>query len=192
MASAGSADQSSCTSSDSGRTARFGGGSPTGDKAFATLVVVSGPAEEPIAIGDTTEGLEFVDAYFVADAATQSLTSSLTASNVYGANGSSETRRKSRSPPRGTPGRLGPSLLGTPSSRGTRRSGVSPATTPTRVKALTGAETLLSSLTRKSSAGSIHSDPCGGLASTSAEQSTAQMAASTQEHLMRDRQEYGP
>ena len=46
--------------------------------------------------------------------------------------------------------------------------------------------------TRKSSTGSIRSDPFGGLASTSVEQSVAQMAALMQQRLMRDRQESGP
>ena len=145
-----------------------------------------------MAIGGATEGPECADSYIIADAAMQSLTSSLTASNVYGANGSSETRRKSRSPPRGTPSRSVPSLPGTPFSRGARRSRVSPAATPTRVKSLTGTEIVLSPLTRKSSVGSVHSDPFGGVASTAAEQNAAQMATSMQQRMMRDRQEYGP
>ena len=145
-------------SSDSGRTARFGGGSPTGEEAFAAPTLVSGPEEGPMALEDSTEGPEFADSYIIADAVMQSLTSSLTASNVCGANGSSEARRKSRSPPRGSSSRSGPSLPGTPSLRGARRSGVSPAATPAGVRALTRTEMFLSPLTRKSS-GNHPQDP---------------------------------
>ena len=38
----------------------------------------------------------------------------------------------------------------------------------------------------------MRSDPCGALACTSPEQGAAQMTAAMQQHLMRDRQEYGP
>ena len=70
------------------------------------------------------------------------LSSSSTASNVLGAVGSSESRKKPRSPPRENSARSGRSALGTPpSSKGTRRSGVSPATTPTRVGIAMGTET---------------------------------------------------
>ena len=145
-----------------------------------------------MALEDSTEGPEFADSYIIADAVMQSLTSSLTAYNVLGAHGSSEPRRKSRSPPREIPSRSGRSLPGAPSSRGTRRSGVSPATAPTRNRATTGSETFLSPMTRKFSTVSVRSHQFGGVASTSVEQSVAQMAASMQQQLMRDCQEIGP
>ena len=50
----------------------------------------------------------------------------------------------------------------------------------------------LTPTTRKSLTRSIRSDPFGGLASKSVEQTLAQMTASAQQRLMRDRQEYGP
>ena len=47
-------------------------------------------------------------------------------------------------------------------------------------------------MTRQSSSRSIRSDPFGGLASTSAEQASAQMNSSMQRILARGRQDYGP
>ena len=97
MASAGSGDQSNITSSDSGHTARFGGWSPVGgNEAFVAPTLVSGPDEEPVALEDVNGGPEFGNSYIIADAVMLSLSSSLSASNVLGATGSSETRRNSR------------------------------------------------------------------------------------------------
>ena len=58
IASAKSADQSSLASSNSGRTARFGGGSRLGDESCAAPTLVTGPQEERMALEDVTEGPE--------------------------------------------------------------------------------------------------------------------------------------
>ena len=78
MASAGSGAQSSLTSSDSVRAARFGGVSPAGDNSFAAPTLVTGPEVELPAIGDAEKGPEFAQSYFIADAAMNSLATSLT------------------------------------------------------------------------------------------------------------------
>ena len=133
MVSAESRDQSNLASSDSGRTARCGDGSPAGEEAFAAPTLIGGPRREVPAIEDSGEGPEFVESYIIADVVMKSLTSSSTASHVMGATGSSESRRKSRSPPpRGNVQLAERSAPGTPSLRGTRRSRTSPAMTPSR------------------------------------------------------------
>ena len=90
MASAESRDQSNLTSSDSGRTARFGDGSPAGEEAFAVPTLTEGSREENPAIEDSVEGPEFAESYVIAEAVMRSLESSLAASRVTGAAGSSE------------------------------------------------------------------------------------------------------
>jgi hypothetical protein len=66
----------------------------------------------------------------IVDAVMKSLTSSLAASGVMGATGSSDSRGKSRSPPRAISDRQERSSPNTPPSRGSRKSGISPAPTP--------------------------------------------------------------
>ena len=99
MASAESRDQSNLTSSDSGRTARFGDGSPAGEEAFAVPTLIEGSREENPAIEDSAEGPEFAESYVIGDAVMRSLESSLAGSRATGAAGSSECRKKSRWPP---------------------------------------------------------------------------------------------
>ena len=191
MASAEGGGRSNLTSSDSGQTARFGGGSPIGDDSFA-MPVITGDAEAELpAIEDGDGSHVFAESYMIADNVMASLTSSMTASHVLGMTGSSESRKKSRSPPREIMDRPGRSQHGTPPSRGTVRSGASPANTPSRTVAVAN-DAFLSPMTRQSSSRSIRSDPFGGLASTSAEQASAQMDASMQRILSRDRQDFGP
>ena len=108
----------------------------------------------------------------------------------WGATGSSESKRKLRSPPLALIDRPDRGTASTPLSRGTRQSGISPAPTPPRSAQLPqGAPTLV---TRKSSATSIRPDAVGRLASISAEQASAQIIISLQHHCARDRQYYGP
>ena len=148
-------------------TARFGGGTPACcDETFAAPTLLTMHQEAPVALEEVIEGFDFGDSYIIADAVMQSLSSSMTASIALGAAASSESRKKSRSPLRESPARSGRSAPGAPSSLGTWRSDVSPASTPTRVGIALGAETFLSPVTRKSSAGSARSDLFGGLAST--------------------------
>ena len=64
MASAESRDQSNLTSSDSGRTARFGDGSPAGEEAFAVPTLTEGSREENPAIEDSAEGPEFAESCY--------------------------------------------------------------------------------------------------------------------------------
>ena len=184
-------DRSNLTLSDSGQAARFGGGSPIGDDYFA-MPVVAGEAEVELpAIEDGDDSHIFADSYRIAENVMASLTSSVAASRVLGMTGSSESRKKSRSPPREIMDRPGRSQQGTPPSRGTARSGASPANTPSRMAAVAN-DVFLSPMTRQSSLRSIRSDPLGGLASTPAEQASAQMDASMQRTLARGRRDYGP
>ena len=76
-------------SSDSGRTARFGGGSPLGDESFAAPTLLTGPQEERMALKYVIVVPEFVESYIIVDAVMKSLASSLTASNVLRATGTS-------------------------------------------------------------------------------------------------------
>ena len=136
MASAEGGDRSNLTSSDSGQTARFGGGSHIGDDSFA-MPVATGDAEVELpAIEDADDSHVFADSCMIAENVMASLTSSMTASHVPGLTGSSESRKKSRSPPREIMDRPGRSQHGTPPSRGTARSGASPANTPSRTAAV--------------------------------------------------------
>ena len=191
MASAEGGDRSNLTSSDSGQTARFGGGSHIGDDSFA-MPVATGDAEVELpAIEDADDSHVFADSCMIAENVMASLTSSMTASHVPGLTGSSESRKKSRSPPREIMDRPGRSQHGTPPSRGTVRSGASPANTPSRTAAVAN-DAFLSPMTRQSSSRSIRSDPFGGLASTPAEQASVQMDASMRRILTRDCYEFGP
>ena len=142
------------TSSDSGQTARFGGGSPTGEDSFAMPVAAVEAGIELPAIEDGDDGHLFADWYMIAENDVASLTSSVTASHVLGMSGSSESRKKSRSPPREIIDRPGRSQQGTPPSRGTVRSGASPTNTPSRMAAIAN-DALLSPMTRQSSSRSI-------------------------------------
>ena len=66
MASTEGGDRSNLTSSDSGQTARFGGGSPIGEDSFA-MPVAAGEAEiELPAIEDGDERHLFADSYMIA------------------------------------------------------------------------------------------------------------------------------
>jgi hypothetical protein len=191
MASTEGGDRSNLTSSDSGQTARFGGGSTAGEESFA-MPVAAGEAEiELPAIEDGDDSHIDADSYVIAESVVASLTSSVTASHVLGISGSSESRKKSRSPPCEIMDRPGRSQQGTPPSRGTVRSGASPANTPSRMAAIAN-DAFLSPMTRQSSSRSIRSDPFGALASTTAEQASAQMDASMQRIFERGRQYYGP
>ena len=191
MTSTEGGDRSNLTSSDSGQTARFGGGSPIGEDSFA-MPVAAGEAEiELPAIEDGDDGHLFADSYMIVENVIASLTSSVTASHVLGMTGSSESRKKSRSPPREIMDRPGRSQQGTPPSRGTVRSGASPANTPSRMAAIAN-DAFMLPMTRQSSSRSICSDPIGVLASITAEQASAQLDASMQRILARDRQDYGP
>ena len=174
MASTEGGDRSLLTSSDSGQTARFGGGSTAGEESFA-MPVAAGEAEiELPAIEDGDDSHIDADSYVIAESVVASLTSSVTASHVLGISGSSESRQKSRSPPREIMDRPGRSQQGSPPS-----SGASPANTPSRIAA--GAhDAVLTPMTRQSSSRSIRSDPFGALASTTAEQASAHMDASMQ------------
>ena len=179
MASTEGGDRSLLTSSDSGQTARFGGGSTAGEESFA-MPVAAGEAEiELPAIEDGDDSHIDADSYVIAESVVASLTSSVTASHVLGISGSSESRQKSRSPPREIMDRPGRSQQGSPPSRGTVRSGARPANTPSRMAAIANDE-FLSPMTRQSSSRSIRSDPFGALASTTAEQASAHMDASMQ------------
>ena len=136
MASAEGGDRSNLTSSDSGQTARFGGGSPIGDDSFA-MPVVAGDAEVELpAIEDGDDSQVFADSYMIVENVIAPLTSSVTASHVLGMTGSSESRKKSRSPPREIMCRPGRSQQGTPPSRGTARTGASPMNTLSRMAAV--------------------------------------------------------
>jgi hypothetical protein len=74
MASAESGDRSNLTSSDSGQTARFGGGPPTGDDSFA-MPVATGDAEVELpAIEDGDDSHVFEDSYMIAENVMASLT----------------------------------------------------------------------------------------------------------------------
>ena len=67
MASAEGGDRSNLTSSDSGQTARFGGGSPIGEDSFA-MPVAAGEAEiELPAIEDVGDGHLCADSYMIAE-----------------------------------------------------------------------------------------------------------------------------
>ena len=153
--------------------------------------MVSGPEVELQPVEDAEEGPGFAQSCITADAAMNSLATSLTTSNVLAVTGSSVSLKKSRFPPREIIDRPGRSALSTPQSRGTRRSGVSPASTPSRNMAI-ASESFVSLMSRKSATQSIRSDPFGGVASTVVEQASAQLNASIQRSLTRDRQEYGP
>ena len=61
MVSAERAAQSNLASFDSGRAARFGGGSPVGDESFAAPTLVTGPQQERMTLADATEGPEFAE-----------------------------------------------------------------------------------------------------------------------------------
>ena len=126
MASAESGDCTKLTSSDSGQTARFGGGSPAGDDSFAAPATMSGVDVELPSIEDGDDSHACADSYVIADTVMTSLASSVTASQVLGMTGSSESRKKSRSPLREIMDRPGRSSQGTPPSRGTVRSGSAP------------------------------------------------------------------
>ena len=181
MVSTEGGDRSNLTSSDSGQTARLGGGSPIGDDSFA-MPVAAGDAEiELPAIEDGEDSRIFADSYMIAENVMASLTSSMTASHVLGMTGSSESRKKSRSPPREIMGRPGRSQQGAPPSRGTARSGASPAHTPSRMAAAAN-DAFLSPMTRQLFSRS-RSDPFGGMASTSVEQASAQIDAYMQKDL---------
>ena len=158
MVSTEGGDRSNLTSSDSGQTARLGGGSPIGDDSFA-MPVAAGDAEiELPAIEDGEDSRIFADSYMIAE-------------NVMA----------SRSPPREIMGRPGRSQQGAPPSRGTARSGASPAHTPSRMAAAAN-DAFLSPMTRQFSSRS-RSDPFGGMASTSVEQASAQIDAYMQKDL---------
>ena len=94
MASAGSGEQSNMTSSDSVRTARFGGGSPVGDDSFAAPTMVTGPEVGVQAHENADEGPAFAQSYLIADAVMNSLATSVTTSKVMGVTGSSASRKK--------------------------------------------------------------------------------------------------
>ncbi|MFM7977776.1 MAG: hypothetical protein ACKPKO_00530, partial [Candidatus Fonsibacter sp.] len=108
-------------------TARFGITSSDTDEAFATpamaMIGDQGEAQEGHQFHDDDEGPEFASSYIIADAVMQSLSSmTMTASHILGAEGSSGSRQKSRSPPPGLALR-DRSTPGTPPSRGSRGSG---------------------------------------------------------------------
>ena len=105
VASTQGGDRSNLTSSDSGQTARFAGGPPVGEESFAMPVAVGEAEVELPAIEDGDDSHLFADSYLIADSVMKSLTSSVTAPQVLGLTGSSESRKKSRSPPRGIMGR---------------------------------------------------------------------------------------
>ena len=95
------------------------------------MPVAVGEAEiELPAVEDGDDSHLFADSYMIAESVMKSLTSSVTASRVLGLTGSSESRKKYRSPPREITDRPGRSQQSTPPSRGTVRSGASPANTP--------------------------------------------------------------
>ena len=134
MASSASGDQSLSLSLSSGRTInRPSSDSPEEYGAMAMPSIVMAESGERIAIsdGDAVETSEDVSpSVIIVDAVMKSLTSSLAASGVMGATGSSHSRGKSRSPPRAIADRQERSSPHTPPSRGSRKSGMSPAPTP--------------------------------------------------------------
>ena len=136
-----SGDQSLSLSSTSGRTTtRFSVESPNGDDATALpALAMTGTGEIiPLTDGDAVEGSEEVASSLITvDAVMRSLSSSLTASHVHGATGSSESRGKSRSPTLGIANRAERGITSTPPSCGTRQSGTSLAATPLRNVAIT-------------------------------------------------------
>ncbi len=106
--------------------------------AMTYLVIVVTGERIPLTDGDAAEGSEMTaNSFIIADAMMKSLSSSLATSYVLGATGSSECRRKSRSPTPGSVTRAERRAPGTPQSRSTRHSGVSLASTPPRNVALT-------------------------------------------------------
>jgi len=143
-----------------------------------------GPDKKHLAIEYTQEGPEFATSFIIADAVLQSLSSRISA--ILGSTGSSETRRKYRSPPPENPLRAGRSEPGAPSSPGARRSGASPASTPNNTVVLYRTDALVSPLTGTSSATSIKSDPCGVVAQTFAEQTVIQIVLMMQQQLLRE------
>ena len=69
--------QSNHASSDSGRTARFGDGSPAGEECFAAPTLIEGAREEAdLALEDLVEGPEFAESYVIADAVMRSMAAS--------------------------------------------------------------------------------------------------------------------
>ena len=117
MVSTEGGDRSNLTSSDSGQTARFGGGSPIGEESFAMPVAVGEAEIELPAIEDGDDSHLFADSHLIAESVMKSLTSSVTASPVLGLTGSSASRMKSRSPPREITDRPGRSQQSTPIER---------------------------------------------------------------------------
>ena len=67
MASGESGDRSNLTSSDSGQTARFGGGSPIGEDSFATPATMGGAEVELSAIEDGDDSRVFADSHMIAE-----------------------------------------------------------------------------------------------------------------------------
>ena len=100
MAFSGSGDQSLSLTSTIGRTTtRFSVESPNGDEAMALPSLVMTGAGESFLLtdGHDVEGSEeAASSFIIVDAVMKSLSSSLTASHVHGATGSSESRGKSR------------------------------------------------------------------------------------------------
>ena len=161
MASSASGDQSFSLSLSSGRTTtRLSTDSPEEQGAMAMPSLIMADIGERIALtdGETVEASEDASTpMIIVVAATKPLSPSLVASCVMGANGSSESRGKSRSPPRAIADRLDRNSPNTPPSRGTRQSGVSLAPTPPSSSAHQS-HGMVTLVTRHSSAASIRSD----------------------------------
>ncbi|MFM7985381.1 MAG: hypothetical protein ACKPKO_39315, partial [Candidatus Fonsibacter sp.] len=78
-------------------TARFGITSSEADEVFAAPAMAigdQGEDQEGHPFHDADEGPEFASSYIIADAVMQSLSSTVTASHVLGAEGSSGSRQK--------------------------------------------------------------------------------------------------
>ena len=142
--------------------------------------------------GDTVEASEDASTpIIIVDVAMKSLSSSLAASGVMGATGSSDSRGKSRSPPRAIIDRLERRSPNTPPSRGSRKSGISLAPTPPP-RSVPQSQDVVTLVSRQASTASIRSDVLCGLASITAEQASAHVSITMQHHLVRERQDYGP
>ena len=104
MASSVSGDQSLSLSLSSGRTiTRLSSDSPEEQRAMAMPSIIMADSGERIALtdGDTVEASEDASTpMIIVDVAMKSLSSSLADYGVMGATGSSDSRGKSRSPPR--------------------------------------------------------------------------------------------
>ena len=102
----------------SGRTiTRLSSDSPEEQGAMAMPSIIMAESGERVAItdGDVVEPSEYVSpSAIIVDAVMKSLTSSLAASGVMGATGSSDSRGKSRSPPRAIVDQLERSSPNTP------------------------------------------------------------------------------